>query len=199
MEKSKESLFQQLKSKQDDPSSLLRLDEFSNEDKMPPTNEPQKEKPTYKKGWDYALRILAIKDYSIHKMKEKLKMRGISREDSEKIIQKLLELNYLREHEYTKMRIKSLLTKGYSNSYIIRKLSQEHLNTNSEEINEIRSEQDLHSSTQLEYLIQKKLRGKTIPQDFESKMKLKNKIISFLASKGYNYEEIKTGIEKFIK
>lgn len=199
MEKTKESLFQQLKSKQDDPSSLLRLDEFSNEDKLPLDKIPLNEQSTFKKGWDYALRILAIKDYSIHKMKEKLKMRGINSEDSEKIIHKLLELNYLREHEYTKMRIKLLLTKGYSNSYITRKLSQEHLRTNNEEIDEIRSEQNLHSSTQMEYLIQKKLRGKTIPNDFESKMKLKNKIISFLVSKGYNYEEIKIGIEKIIK
>lgn len=149
-----------------------------------------------KKALDYAIRILSIKDYSIYKMRMKLKERKFSSEDIETTIEKLLEYNYLREEEYARMRIKQLLVKGFSNSYILRKLEYEELTATESDIDAIREEQDLGSETQIDYLVEKKLRYKEIPQDFEGKMKLKKKVLTFLISKGYNFEEANSALSK---
>lgn len=151
-----------------------------------------------KKAYNYAIFLLSKRDYSIHKMKQKLRSREYEQEEIDETIDKLVEQNYLREEEYKRMRIKTLLIKGYSNSYIIRKLDQEKLEANESEINNIREDQHLNKEECINYLVEKKLRGKVIPSDFEPKMKLRNKIMNFLASKGYNYQEAKEAISKYI-
>ena len=42
------------------------------------------------------------------------------------------------------------------------------------------------------------MRNKIIPTDYNEKMKFKKKIISFLASKGYNFDEINQNISKYV-
>ena len=103
---------------------VIMNEELFNEDLNQP---PRESKDNSKKALDYAIRILSIKDYSIYKMKMKLKERKFSPEEIDVTINKLLEYNYLREEEYARMRIKQLLVKGFSNSYILQKLSQEGL------------------------------------------------------------------------
>ena len=149
-----------------------------------------------KKALDYSIRLLALRDYSLFKMRKKLIARDHTPEEIEYVIDKLHEYNYLREDEYKKMRVKQLLVKGFSNSYIIRKISQEELVVNDLDINSIREEQDLGSEDQIDYLVEKKIRYKEIPEDFEAKMKLKKKIMTFLISKGYNFEEAGRAISK---
>lgn len=151
-----------------------------------------------KKAFDYAIRILSLRDYSIHKMKQKLKERQCSSEDIEQVIEKLLEYNYLREDEYTRQRMKQLIVKGYANKVIVQKLGHEHLKADISEIEKIRHEQSLESDSQLQYLIEKKLRYKEIPNEFEAKMKLKNKVMRFCLSKGYSYSEIQQAISEYI-
>ena len=175
----------------DIPQNILEPELFTEE-------KPKEKKSQYKKGLDYAVRILSLRDYSIHKMKQKLKERGIEQIDSEKIIEQLLSWNYLREEEYTKQRIKQLILKGFANNLILQKLRQEHLTPLESDIDDIRCEQDLTSDSQLDYLIQKKLRGKDIPTEFEAKMKLKNKVTRFLISKGYQFSEINTALAGYI-
>jgi len=151
---------------------------------------------TYKKGLDYAVRILSLRDYSTHKITQKLKDRGIEKPDILKIIDQLNEWKYIREDEYTKQRIKQLIVKGYANKYIIQKIELEHLTVNNDEIDEIRSDQDYGEDSQIEYLIEKKLRSVTIPSDFNQKMKLKNKITRYLVSKGYGFSEINSALNQ---
>lgn len=150
-----------------------------------------------KKAFDYALRLLALRDYSVHKMKMKLKQRKFSAEDIDKAVERLQSYNYLREEEYTRIRIKQLLMKGYANSYIINKLTQEKLNISSEAIENMRKEQGFLAYDQIKYLIEKKLRGREIPYEFELKMKLKNKIMRFLISKGYHFDEINSALKSY--
>lgn len=227
MEESKKQLFKSLQNLSSNPNELAKLSEcFSDNEEITEsdkiqnnlnqldqveieeiqeitpqlfTDEPveKEKKSSYKKGLDYAIRILGLRDYSTFKMKQKLKERGVTPSDIDLIIEKLLEYNYLREEEYTRMRIKQLIVKGYANSYILRKLAQEHLSADETTIDEIRDEQSLGTDDQLDKLINKKLRYKEIPNDFEAKMKLKNKIISFLASKGYKYDQIKNAIQDY--
>jgi regulatory protein len=151
------------------------------------------------KAYNYAIFLLSKRDYSIYKMRMKLRSREYETEEIEETINKLIEQNYLREEEYKRMRIKTLLIKGYSNSYILRKLDQEKLETNNEAINALRESEHLDKEECINYLVEKKLRGKDIPTEFEPKMKLKNKIMNFLASKGYNYQEAKEAISNYIR
>jgi regulatory protein len=162
------------------------------------TQKKYSEESSFKRGMEYAIRILSLRDYSIFKMKKKLSDRNINPEHTEEVINRLLELKYLREDEYTLMRIKQLLLKGYANSFILQKLSQEQLIADDHVINTLREEQDMNLDKQLHMLIEKKLRSKNIPNDPEQKMKLKNKVISFLSSKGYNYDQIKKALQEYI-
>jgi regulatory protein len=153
---------------------------------------------SFKTGMDYAIRILSLRDYSIHKLKLKLEGRNILPEHIEEVISKLLEYKYINEEEYTLSRIKQLLLKGYANSFILQKLNQEYLYSDDNTIDNLRSEQGFDTDKQLNQLIEKRLRHKEIPNDPEQKNKLKNKVFSFLASKGYNYDQINTALQEYI-
>ena len=150
-----------------------------------------------KEAYNYAIFILSKRDYSIHKMREKLISRKYEVDEINDTIDKLIEKNFLREDEYKRQRVKSLLVKGFSNSYILRKLEQEHLQSNNEEIDMIRDDQQIDKDDSLNALVEKKLRGKVIPQDYNAKMKLKNKVMNFLASKGYDYQEAKGALTDY--
>ncbi len=151
-----------------------------------------------KKAFEYALRVLSQRDYSTHKMQEKLKLRGFEKEVRENTLKRLIDMNYLKDTEFGQTRIKQLLSKGYANSYIIQKLQTEELQTNDEEINDVRIENELSLETQIESLISKKLKSQTIPNEFSKKMKLKQKITNFLASKGYDFETINTHLSPYL-
>lgn len=162
------------------------------------TIKEKNDKDPSKKAYDYAIRILSIKDYSSHKMRTKLQDRNYESEIVESVIQKLIDQKYIRDEEFTLMRIKQLVVKGYGNHYILQKLSQEKLNASLDQIENLRFDQNLDEDSQIDYLIQKKLRSKEIPNDFESKMKLKNKITRFLISKGFNFSQINNLLNKYI-
>ena len=188
----KNNLFEELKS-----LTPKELASFDSENKEPCTDE----KPITdlsKKALDYAIRILGIRDYSIHKMKEKLQTRKYSAEIIDETINKLLEYNYIREEEYTRSRIKQLLYKNFADNYIIQKVKAENLKITSEMIDEVKSEYRISTTENICYLIEKKLRGKTIPTDYKDKMKLKQKIVSFLVSKGYNFDEINNNLSSYL-
>ncbi len=157
------------------------------------------EKNTYKKAFDYSIRLLSLRDYSIHKMKQKLRERKFEADDITTVIEKLLDYNYIREEEFTRIRIKQLIVKGYANKYILQKIQYEKLEATDSDIDEIRDAQDLSSASQMNYLIEKKLRYKEIPTEFEDIMKLKNKITYFLVSKGYQYSEIQGSLNEHLK
>lgn len=152
-----------------------------------------------KKAYNYAIRILAKRDYSVFKMKQKLKERSFESDIIDKVVSTLVEQNYLRENEYIRMRIKHLLIKGYANPFIHRKLEQEKLKANDEMINQLREENALTTHDTLIRLVEKKLRNKPIPNEFNQKMKLKAKVSNFLISKGYSFDEINSALSEYLK
>lgn len=151
-----------------------------------------------KKAFDYAIRILSQRDYSTHKMKEKLKKRGCNQDQITEVIERLNEFNYLRDDEFAGMRIKQLLYKGYSNTYILQKLTSEYLNASESQIEEVRAKCEMSQDFQIENLIQKKLRYKEVPDDFKEKMKLKQKVTAYLVSKGFSFEMINNHLSRHI-
>lgn len=150
----------------------------------------------FKKAYNYCIYILSKRDYSTHKIRQKLKDRKHNPETIETVIDDLVEKNYLREEEYKKQRIKQHILRGYANSFIIQKLNQEKLTAVDEEIDALRSEQDLHAAGIIEYLIEKKLRGKEIPKEWEDRQKLKAKVLRFLISKGHSYSDVSSKVNQ---
>lgn len=160
--------------------------------------EQYKKDHEFKEAYNYCIFLLSKRDYSRYKIQQKLKSRKYSEENIKEVIQLLIDQNYLREEAYLRMRIKTLLYKGVSNYYIKQKLSEEKLTASDEQINSLREENNISKEDSLEYLLNKKLRGKEIPKEFEAKAKLKNKILRFLISKGHSYQDANQALSDYI-
>lgn len=146
--------------------------------------------------YQYAINLLARRDYSAFKLKQKLKTREYTEEEIEETLETLIEKNYLREEEYLRLRIQGLLYKGYSNSYIRQKCQMENLSPSDADIDFYRSELRLGADDEIDRLIQKKLRGTPLSDTYPERQKTLNRITNFLASKGHNYDSIKRAIER---
>lgn len=151
-----------------------------------------------KTAYNYSISLITRQDYSEYKMRKKLSEREYDEEEIDETIEKLFDQNYLREEEYTRQRIKGMLVKGYANRHILQKLKSEHLEPDESIINEIRSEQGFEVPSEVNRLIDKKLRYKEIPTDYEGSNKLKQKVLRFLLSKGYSYQESNDGYNQYI-
>ncbi|MCT4642589.1 MAG: recombination regulator RecX [Bacteriovoracaceae bacterium] len=150
-----------------------------------------------KEAYNYCIFLLSKRDYSRYKIKQKLKTRKYTEEEIEEVINYLVENTYLREEQYTKVRIKSLAYRGYSSSYIKRKLKEEQIFVELEFIDTILDDEHIIKEESIERLIAKKYKQE--PKSFEEKMKIKNRILRFLISKGYSYNDILNHLPKALK
>jgi regulatory protein len=138
------------------------------------------------------IRLLSSKDYSEHKLREKLRNRDFPAAEIDEAIAQVKEKNYLKEEIYAEARAKAFMNKGYSKNYIRQKLGIEHVKVDQEFIQDIYTDHNKSEDDQIKYLIDKKLRGKTI-DDYDQE----SKIIRFILSKGHNISEIKKAIREF--
>ena len=140
-----------------------------------------------KKAYNYAIRILAKKDYSVYKMKQKFREKGFNSEVSKEVIDELLEKNYLREDLYIEARIKGFIRKGYAPNVILYRLSQEQCHTTQDKIDRIMNDLGLNAYGQLYTTIEKKLR---LDGDFiQNKEKLRQKVLRYCISRGYSISD----------
>ena len=151
-----------------------------------------------KDPYTYSLKLLSKRDYSEFKLRQKLssKFPDVDLEDT--IIQ-LIEKRFLREEEYARIRVKSLILSGYSSSYIQMKLEDERLRVDNDFIHRVKIENGLQDSTTIASLIKKKMRYKTVPVSEDELLKLKHKLLNYLATKGHNLEESKDEIDRWLK
>ena len=152
----------------------------------------------FKKCYNYSLNLISRRDYSKHKLSQKLRLRGHTQEEIDQTIDLLISQNYLREAEYKRIRIRQLLAKGYASNFIIQKGAQEKLDISLEDIELIKSDYEISDDEQIEKLIQKKVRYISTPQNFDDKQKIKNRILRLLLSKGYKYDQFKGIVDKYI-
>ena len=75
----------------------------------------------------------------------------------------------------------------------------EKLEISLEEFQIIEEEMGIKEEDSLEALIHKKLRSKSVPNEFPERQKLKEKVLRFLISKGHDYSDAKDGIEQYFK
>lgn len=137
-----------------------------------------------KQAYSYLVKLLSSRDYSEHKLREKLRDKKFPANEIEGAINEIKERGYLREEAYSEARIKAFMNKGYSISYIRQKLSQEKLSVTEEFIQDIFDEHQLTEADQIVRLFKKKL--KIVSEDREEAQKERQKAIRYVFSKGHN-------------
>lgn len=141
-------------------------------------------------GYKYCIRILSKRDYSRAKIRQKLIEKG-HEEDAESIIDFLLEKKYLREDYYVESRIKGLMKKNYSPSYIYSKLKEEDVEVSMGLIEETFQEWGFSTYDQIEDLIRKKSILHNWNEEDLKDFNNRTKLSRFIQSKGHQWEEIK--------
>ena len=151
-----------------------------------------------KRIYNYSIHLLARQDYSEFKLKQKLRSKKDNLpHEVDEVLTALKEKGLLKEENYRRLFIRKWIMKGESENKIRQRGSMEKLEFESEEFTMVETELGISDEENIEKLVAKKLRSKVIPEDFEEKMNLKNKIMRFLISKGHNYDECKRTLNQF--
>lgn len=138
----------------------------------------------------YALRLLAKQEYSVHKLKQKLKMKGFEPIHLEAALIELDEKGYLSNERYADSKVKQLAHKGHSISSIRRLLSDEKIELNEAEISNIFEEIPLSEDDQIIQLLNKKRPcSKWLGSSPEAR-KNRDRAIRFALQKGHSYSSI---------
>jgi SOS response regulatory protein OraA/RecX len=153
-----------------------------------------------KRIYNYSIHLIARQDYSEFKLKQKLrsKKNNLPHEVDE-VILALKEKGLLKEENYRRLFIRKWMMKGEAEDKIRKRGGMEKLQFDSDEFRAIELELGFTDEDSIDKLIQKKLRGKEIPTDFESKNKLRDKVLRFLISKGHGFQESKSALTEFMK
>lgn len=137
-----------------------------------------------KQAYSYLVKLLSSRDYSEHKLREKLREKKFPANEIDNALNEIKERGYLKEEAYAEARIKGFMSKGYSANYIKQKLQQEKLTVSEETIYEVFDEHRVSEDEQIKKLLSKKLR--VISDDKEEAHKERQKAIRFALSKGHN-------------
>ncbi|MDD0854576.1 regulatory protein RecX [Halobacteriovorax sp. GB3] len=151
-----------------------------------------------KKAYNYLINLIAKRDYSEYKLREKLRLKGYESSHIDESIQKLIDDGYLREDFYTDARIRGLMSKNYSPSHIKRSLEQEKIYVDESYILSIFGDNYTSVDDQVDYLVSKKIGSKPIPEGREEFYKFKNKIITFIVSKGHSFSAASDAFNRYL-
>jgi SOS response regulatory protein OraA/RecX len=150
--------------------------------------------------YNYSIHLLARQDYSEYKLKQKLRSKKDNLpHEVDEVLAKLKEKGLLREEAYRRLFIRKWMIKGEAEDKIRQRGAMEKLVFEEGEFEKVAVELGFNDDESLEKLVQKKLRGKTIPTDRLEKQKLRDKVFRFLLSKGHSFSEIKPVLEKALK
>lgn len=149
--------------------------------------------------YNYSIHLLARQDYSEFKLRQKLRSKKDNLpHEVDEVIEKLKERGLLREKSYRRLFIRKWMIKGESEEKIRKRGALEHLEFDSEEFETAQRELGFSNEDNLVKLIAKKLRSREIPTDKEAYLKLRNKTLRFLVSKGHQYELAKNLLDQYL-
>ena len=134
------------------------------------------------KAFTYIVKLLSAREYSEHKLREKLKEKKFPANEIEDALTEIKARGHLKEEVYAEARIRGFMNKSYSVNYIRQKMAQEHLAVDEETIQEIFEDNNMSEEQQIERLARKKIGMKT-DLDFDQQ----GKILRYLISKGHDF------------
>lgn len=162
------------------------------------TSAGESESQDSRRIYNYCIHLLARQDYSEFKLRQKLRSKPQNLPHMiDEAIEKLKTRGLLREEAYRRLFIRKWMQKGESAQKIRQRGAMEKLEFDSEEFKAVELELGIGEQDSLEKLINKKLRSKEIPSDYESKSKLRDKVLRFLISKGHSFEESKRALKNY--
>lgn len=147
----------------------------------------------YKKAYEYSLRILSICDKTSGEIRKKLYLKDYSEEIIDRVIENLLEYEYLDDEKYINRWINDKSkTPGMSKKFIYYKLLQKGLNKEllDRKFDEIEID---------EYKLALLAAEKKIKTICGEKEHIKRKLFSYLKGKGYNNNTCFKVIENMIE
>jgi len=152
-----------------------------------------------KRIYNYSIHLLARQDYSEFKLKRKLRSKKDNLpHEVDEVILELKNKGLIKEENYRRLFIRKWMMKGESEDKIKKRGGMEKLQFETEEFRAIEIELGFTDEDSIEKLINKKLRAKEIPEDYQSKNKLRDKVLRFLISKGHGFEESRRALNAFL-
>jgi SOS response regulatory protein OraA/RecX len=149
--------------------------------------------------YNYCIHLLARQDYSEFKLRQKLRSKKDNLpHEIDEVIESLKSRGHLREENYRRLFIRKWMIKGEAEDKIRQRGAMEKLEFQPEEFKNIEAELGFGEEETIQKLVEKKLRSKVIPDNYEEKMKLKNKVLRFLISKGHRFDDCKKALNHFL-
>lgn len=150
--------------------------------------------------YNYSIHLLARQDYSEYKLRQKLRSKKDNLpHEIEEVLLALKERGLLKEENYRRLFIRKWMIKGEAEDKIRKRGAMEKLVFEDEDFERAASELGISDDDNVDKLVAKKLRSKDLPTDRTEKMKLTNKVLRFLISKGHDYDSAKRALAKHIK
>lgn len=150
------------------------------------------------KAYSYLIKLLSARDYSQHKLKEKLQTKVREKkfpaDEAEAALKEVMEKGWVREEAYAEARVKGFMSKGYSPDYIRQKLAQEKMTVTDDSIGEIFTEHHVSVEEQIERLVRKKMGSRT-QFDYDDE----TRILRFLISKGHEFSTSKKVLKTILQ
>lgn len=148
--------------------------------------------------YNYSIHLLARQDYSEYKLRQKLRSKKDNLpHEIEEVLALLKERGHLKEENYRRLFIRKWMIKGEAEDKIRKRGGMEKLVFEDEDFERAAAELGFSDEDSVDKLVAKKLRMKDIPSDAQEKMKLKNKVLRFLISKGHGYDEAKKALSSY--
>lgn len=140
------------------------------------------------KAYDRALNYVIIRPRSVQEMRQYARRKQWSAEDTEAIIQKLTERNYLNDQAFARAWLQSRkLTKNYSARKLKLELKQK--GVTDDIVNEVVNQESYDEQSALKALIVKKQKLARYRDDPQ-------KLMQYLARQGFDYDDIKSALTK---
>lgn len=134
----------------------------------------------------YGIRILAKRDYSEVKLRQKMRDKKFEFDEIDVAVEQIKELGYLREDYYIEARIKGFMHKHYPPFNIQQRLRNESLEVPLEDIQAVFDEYKITERSQIEHLIDKKTRRGVPEAGTEEFFKFREKVLGSVHRKGHN-------------
>ena len=137
--------------------------------------------------WNKSLDILSRREHSTLELKTKLKKFNPAPEDLRDVVARLKESKFLDDERFAAAYIRSKAESGYGPNYISQYLAKKGIPSDKYDMYSLEIDWEGKCLTQFN----KKRRNK------ETNFKEKEKILRFLAYRGFSYEIIKNALKEF--
>ena len=137
--------------------------------------------------WNKSLDILSRREHSVRELKNKQKRFDPESSDLKNVIERLITSNFLDDERFAAAFIRSKAESGYGPNYISQYLAKKGISSDKYDMYSLEIDWEDKCLTQFN----KKRRNKEI------NFKEKEKILRFLAYRGFSYEIIKNALKEF--